>query len=79
MQFMIGLDLCRYFASIFLRHCDVQQNQIRFETADSLVRLCGIVFLKHQIWAGSFEKDFYKMCAVRIVIDNQDPSFSLGR
>jgi hypothetical protein len=38
----------------------------------------GIVLLQYEIRAGSFQKDFYEVRAVRIVIDDQDPSFSFG-
>ena len=43
-----------------------------------LISLGGIVFLKYEIGAGSFQKDFYKVSAVRIVIDDQNPSFRLA-
>jgi hypothetical protein len=43
-----------------------------------LIGVSGIVFLEYEIRAGSFQKDFYKVRAVRIVIDNQNPSFSFG-
>ena len=41
-----------------------------------LIGVGGIVFLEYEIRAGSFQKDFYKVCAVRIIIDDQNPSFS---
>jgi hypothetical protein len=41
-----------------------------------LISLGGIVFLQYEIRAGSFQKDFYKVGAIRIVIDDQNPSFS---
>jgi len=41
-----------------------------------LIGVSGIVFLKYEIRAGSFQKDFYKVRAVRIIIDDQNPSFS---
>jgi hypothetical protein len=43
-----------------------------------LISLGGIVFLQYEIRAGSFQKDFYKVRAVRIVIDDQNPWFSFG-
>jgi hypothetical protein len=41
-----------------------------------LISLGGIVFLEYEIRAGSFQKDFYEVRAVRIIIDDQNPSFS---
>jgi hypothetical protein len=40
-----------------------------------LISLAGIVFLQDQIRARSFQKDFYKVRAIRIVIDDQNPPF----
>jgi hypothetical protein len=42
-----------------------------------LISLGGIVLLEDEIRARSFQKDFYKVRAVRIVIDDQNPSFFL--
>jgi hypothetical protein len=41
-----------------------------------LIGVGGIVFLKYEIRAGSFQKDFYEVRAVRIIIDDQNPSFA---
>jgi len=41
-----------------------------------LISLVGIVFLKYEIGAGSFQENFYKVSAVSIVVDDQNPSFS---
>jgi len=41
-----------------------------------LISVGSIVFLEYEIRAGSFQKDFYKVRAVRIIIDDQNPSFS---
>jgi hypothetical protein len=41
-----------------------------------LISVGGIVFLEYEIRAGSFQKDFYKVRAVRIIIDDQNSSFS---
>jgi hypothetical protein len=43
-----------------------------------LISLGGIVFFEYEIRAGSFQKDFYKVRAVRVIIDDQNPSFSFG-
>jgi hypothetical protein len=43
-----------------------------------LISVGGIVFLEYEIRAGPFQKDFYEVRAVRIIIDNQDPSFPLS-
>jgi hypothetical protein len=43
-----------------------------------LISLGGIVFLQYEIRAGSFQKDFYKVGAIRIVIDDQNPSLSFA-
>jgi hypothetical protein len=40
-----------------------------------LISVGGIVFLKYEIRAGSFQKDFYEVCAVRIIIDDQNGRF----
>src|SRR3954453_8624443 len=42
--------------------------------------LGSVVFFEHQIVASPFEKNFHKVCCVRVVIDNQDaPSFFHSR
>lgn len=74
-QFAIRLDLFRYFASIEPLHGYIEQNQVRFETAGRLMGVGIMVFLQHEIWTGSFQKDFYEVRAVRIIIDDQNPPF----
>jgi hypothetical protein len=74
-QVGVGLDLCRYFAAIRLRHQDLEEYYIRFEIAGALMSLGSVVLFHHQIWAGSFEKNFYKPRGIRIIIDNQDALF----
>jgi hypothetical protein len=54
----------------------VEQNHVRFKIVGRLISVGGIVFLEYEIRAGSFQKNFYKVRAVRIIIDDQSPSFS---
>ena len=75
-QFTIGFNLCRYLASVYFRHDDVEQNHVWFKIVSRLIGLGGIVFLQYEIRAGSFQKNFYKVRAVRIIIDDQNPPFS---
>ena len=57
-------------------HDDVEQNHVRFKIVGRLINLGWIVFLQYEIRPGSFQEDFYKVRAVRIIIDDQNPSFS---
>src|SRR4030095_3886510 len=77
-QLTIVLDLCRYLASVHFRHDDVEQDQVRFKIVRCLISFGGIVLLEDEIRAGSFQKNLYKMRAVSIVIDDQNPSFFFG-
>ena len=77
-QFPIGFHLRRQFAAIHFRHDDIEQDHVWLKVMRRLIGLGGIVFLQYQIRAGPFQKDFYEVRAVRIVIDDQNPSFSLG-
>src|SRR5439155_24237684 len=74
MQFRVGLDSCRYFASVCLRHHDVEQNQVRPEIPGALMSPAGIVFFEYQIATCFFEKDFNQVSSVAVVINNQDAS-----
>ena len=73
-QVTIGVNLFRYFGAVAPAHDKVEQNQIRFETARGLISLGGVVFLEHQIRAGSLEKDFYKVRGIGIIIDDENPA-----
>ena len=79
LQFRIGLDLFRYFASVSLWHHYVEQDQIRPENPGTLMSLGGVVLFEHKIAADLFEKDFDHMGAVPVVINNQDASLFSDR
>jgi len=40
--------------------------------------LGGVVFFEDEIAAGPFEKDFHQVCAIAVVINNQDASLFFG-
>jgi hypothetical protein len=75
-QFGVGLDSCRYFASVGLWHRDIKQDYVRSETARTLMSLGSVVFFEHEIVTSPFEKNFDQVSDVTIVIDNQDASLS---
>ena len=77
LQFRVGFDLCRYFASVCLWHHDVQQNHVWAKIPCTVIGPRSIVLFEHEIAAGSFEKDFYQMSALPVIIDNQNASFFL--
>jgi hypothetical protein len=74
LQFGIGLDLCRYFASVCLWHYYVEQNQIRSEIPGALMSPAGLVLFQYQIAPCFFEKHFNQVSRVAVVINNQDAS-----
>src|SRR5205807_10532143 len=74
LQFRIGLDLCRYFASFSLWHHYVEQDQLRPENPSTLMSLGGVVLFEHKIAADLLEKDSDHMGALPVVLNNQDTS-----
>src|SRR6266403_1984355 len=79
LQFWVGLDLCRYFASVSLWHHHVEQDQIGPEIPCTLIGLGSVVFFQHKIAAYLFEKDFDQVSAIPVVINNQDAPFFFHR
>src|SRR5437667_9233451 len=76
LQFRVGLDSCCYFASVGLWHRDIKQDQMWPKIPSVLMSLGSVVFFENQILPCPFEKNFYQVSGVRVVIDNQDaPSF----
>src|SRR6266567_6825734 len=78
MQFRVGLDSCRYFATICLWHHDVEQNHVRPEILGALMSPAGVVLFEYQIATCFFEKDFDEVSRVAVVINNQDASLFSG-
>src|SRR5437660_1268941 len=72
MQLGVGLDLCCYFATVSLRHHDIEENHVRLKVASAVMSVGRVVLLHHQIGAGSFEEDFDEAGAIGVVINNQD-------
>src|SRR5438552_15667800 len=79
LQFRIGLDLCRYFASVCLWHHYVEQDQIRPKILGTLTSISRVVLFQYQIAACPLEKDFDQAGDFPVVINDQDASLFFDR
>jgi hypothetical protein len=77
-QFRIGSDLRRDFASISFRHYYIKQDQVRPKIPGAQMSPGAVVFLEDQIAARLFEKNFDQVGTVPVVINNQDTSHVVG-
>ena len=61
LQFRIGLNSCRYFASVGLWHHDIEQDEMWPKSHGALMGLGSVVFFEHQILPCPFEKNFHQV------------------
>lgn len=70
LQFRIGPDLCRDFASVSAGHDYIKEDQIRPKIPGALMSPGRVVLFEDQIAACLFEKNFDQMSSVLVVINN---------
>ena len=72
MQRGIGLNAGRDFAAIRFRHCDIEEDKVRFNVLGCLMSFARIVLFTDEIAASRFQSTLGRIGKVAVVIDYQD-------
>ena len=72
MQCGIGLNASRDFAAIRFRHCDIEEDKVRFNVLGCLMGSARIVLFTDEIAASRFQSTLGRIGKVAVVIDYQD-------
>src|SRR5437868_9794231 len=72
MQCGIGLNASRDFAAIRFRHCDIEEDKVRFNVLGCLMSFARIVLFTDEIAASRFQTALGRIGKVAVVIDYQD-------
>src|SRR5947209_498875 len=77
LQFRVLLDLCRYFASVRLRHDYIKQDHVRSKLLRGLMGFGRVIFWQDKIVTPTLQEDFNQSSRVTVVVNNQDTASSI--